>query len=336
MVEVLPELDPELEPEAQIIVRAIPDVGKVAILAVALGIILAVDAIVRALFGTLTGSVGWIPYLGKVVESPIHKIEQKVISFLSGIEQDIDSSLGHAIHQTAKLAEQLLHTLENTALELMLIGALAAGFTASVLLPKLERFVRGVIRTVEEEIQRIERRVIRQGAHITRVTVHNIFPRIKGAEVAIQRVVEHELTPIRQKAKEAERLAVRTEKEVRSLRHRVSNKAILAAVGAAIGTAALDALRCINFGNLFKRHGCNLWKYLEDLIGLGIAALALESVCEFLPLIEAAFGAIIGPMVHLLNEVPLGACEKEPKGWAQLSVSAGPLPPAQTLGPFPG
>jgi hypothetical protein len=319
MVEVLPELEPELEPEAVIIVRAVPEVGKIAILAVALGTILAVDAVVRAFFGTLTGSVGWIPYLGKVVEAPIHKIEQKVVSFLSGIEHDIDGALGHAIHQTAKLAEQLVKTLENTAVELILIGFLAAGFTANVLLPKLERFVRGAIRKVEEEIRRTERHVIKQGAHITRVTVHNIFPRIKGAEVAIQRVVEHELTPIRKTAHEAERIAVRTQKEVRSLRHRVSNKAILAAVGAAIGTVALDALRCVNFGNLFKKRGCGLWNDLESLLGLFADVLIFANVCAILDFLSPFVSDVAAPIVTALTDVGAGLCRG----------TIGPPPPLQ-------
>jgi hypothetical protein len=107
------------------------------------------------------------------------------------------------------------------------------------------------------------------------------------------------------------------------------------AVAVALGALGLGGLSCSNFKNLFSRFGCGLGTLLNDLLGIMIAGLALESVCEFLPLLEDAFGAVAGPLVNVLNDVPLGACEQVPASWAQFNVPAGPLPPAQTLGLLP-
>src|SRR5215472_15560461 len=98
MAEPVVDLAPELGPEVEVTARAAPRIGLVAILCVTLGIILSVEAVVRGFFGTVSGSVGWIPYLGSVIEKPIAKIEQKIVSMLSGLEQDVDKSLAHNIH----------------------------------------------------------------------------------------------------------------------------------------------------------------------------------------------------------------------------------------------
>src|SRR5215475_2668432 len=115
MTEIPELLDPETEVEADLVLKSAPQVGAIAILAVALGMILAVDAVCRAFFGTLTGATGWIPFLGQVVASPIKKIESKVVSFLAGLEHDIDGSLGHHIHNAAVLVNQLWHAMEESA-----------------------------------------------------------------------------------------------------------------------------------------------------------------------------------------------------------------------------
>jgi hypothetical protein len=116
---------------------------------------------------------------------------------------------------------------------------------------------------------------------------------------------------------------------------RISTTTFASVVAVALGTLGLGGLRCNNFRNLLSKFGCGLGTLLNDLLGLMVSLIALEAVCEFLPLIEGAFGLVIGPMVHLLNEVPLGKCEQVPSGWAQMNVPAGPLPPQQNLGTLP-
>lgn len=107
------------------------------------------------------------------------------------------------------------------------------------------------------------------------------------------------------------------------------------AIAVALGTLGLGGLRCSNFKNLLSKFGCGLGTLLNDLLGLMIAGLFLESVCEFLPQFEAAFGAVVGPITELLTNTPLGNCEQVPASWSHLDVAAGPLPPGQTLGTFP-
>jgi hypothetical protein len=116
---------------------------------------------------------------------------------------------------------------------------------------------------------------------------------------------------------------------------RIGATTFASVVAVALGTLGLGGLRCNNFRNLLSKFGCGLGTLLNDLLGLMASLIALEAVCEFLPVIEGAFGLVIGPMVHLLNEVPLGKCEQPDPKWATLSVANGPLPPPQNLGTLP-
>jgi hypothetical protein len=332
VAEPLIELAPELEPVAEASAAGLTQIGAVAIIVVVLGMVLAIDAIVRGFFGTVKGTVGWIPYLGKVIESPIHRIEQKVVSFLSGIAHDLQADVAHHVHVLALDVRRAIHSVEDIVTAVMLLSLLAVAATAHYVIPSIKRLIHIVVKKVEALDHYVTHRITKIERVTKTVFVHQVFPKLRVIEHRVEDLLRHDIREIRAEAKQAERLAIKAEKQVRALNHLVSKKAIAAAVAAALAGAGLEALRCIDFGNLFKKRGCGLWRLLDDLLGLVASTLLLTDVCSFLPLLEAAFGEVAGPLIHLLNEVPLGGCEKPPGIWPQLNVAAGPLPPAQTLG----
>lgn len=308
-VEPLVEVEPELGPEVEVVAKSVPQVGALAIFTVLLGILLAVDAICRAFFGTLTGAVGWIPYAGKVLSTPIDKIKNKVVDFLGRLVHEVETNIASHAHQFARLMEQFVRNLEYMAATFVLLGALVAGFTANVLLPKLERFVHTVIRKIEEEIRRVERITIQQGAHVTRVITHNVYPRIKGAEVSVQHVIEHQIKPLERLAREAEKTAVRAEKNISRLERHMGKKAWLALAVATLGQLAVDALRCTELGNLFKNRGrCNLWKDLGSLLGLFDVLIFLD-VCAILEFLSPFVSDVAAPIVTTLTDIGAGLCK---------------------------
>lgn len=81
--------------------EAVPELGVLTLAIVALGLILLAEALVRGLFGTVNGAVGWIPWVGKVISAPIQTIEQKVISGLGAAEAKVDNAIGQAWHKLA-------------------------------------------------------------------------------------------------------------------------------------------------------------------------------------------------------------------------------------------
>lgn len=81
--------------------EAIPELGILCIAIVALGLVLLAEALVRGLFGTVSGAIGWIPWVGKVITAPIDTIAQKLISLLGAAEAKIDSTIGQSWHKLA-------------------------------------------------------------------------------------------------------------------------------------------------------------------------------------------------------------------------------------------
>jgi hypothetical protein len=195
------------------------------------------------------------------------------------------------------------------AANIVLLGFLATGAFFHYLIHPLTRFVHGAIRKVEEEIRRIERHVIREGAKVTHVVVHEILPRLRGAEVTIRHVVQHLIRPIEQTAHEAEHIANRAEKRVRALERHFGKTAFLAALAGAIGGLAVEALRCSELGNLFKNRGkCNLWKDLGSLLGL-FDILLFANACAIMDFLSPFVSEVAAPIVTALTDIGAGLCK---------------------------
>lgn len=297
MAEPALELAPELGPEVEVAARALPRIGAVAILVVCLGIILAVDAIVRAFFGTLKGAVGWIPYLGDVVQTPIKAIEHKVVSFLSGLEADIDSALAHNIHMTARLLDRLWHDLEFMAANIVLLGALGTAAFFHYVVHRVERWVHGLIRKVEAEIHHLEHSLHGATVVIRKTITHVIMPGIRAATYAVPRYVHRELLRIRRDAQHAEKVATHALRAARKAEGKFASKPFALAVSAALATLGLDWLRCKSNPFHKNKHACNLW---GDLAGLLAGAAAFGLAVDFRDIVKAAV-AIEGDVAGALG-----------------------------------
>lgn len=336
MAEPLIELEPELGPEVEVAARAAPRVGVVAILAVTLGIILSVEAVVRGFFGTVSGAVGWIPYLGSVVEQPIKKIEQKIVSMLSGLEQDIDKALAHNIHVTAALLDKLWHSLELMAANIVLLGALGTAAFFHYIVHPLERWIHGKVREIENEIKSITHAILHEAAKIEHAIEHWLNPRIKAAIVAVPKYIHRDLLKLRKDVNKAQKTATQALTEVESIPFPEGVTTWAAAVAVALPALGLDWLNCKS--NPFNRNpnACNLWSVLKDLLGLLGDLAAFSAMCEIIPFMLGTFETIATPIVQGITELTRRLCPPFPRSWAQLNVAPGPITPTrQTLGPIP-
>lgn len=81
-----------------------------------LGMAYAADGIVRALFGSLAGKVGWIPWAGKVIQAPIHTIVRKLTGYLGRIEAALEKRIAATFNDLAKLIVGLSVDIYDTAL----------------------------------------------------------------------------------------------------------------------------------------------------------------------------------------------------------------------------
>src|SRR5438309_662659 len=80
------------------------------------GMLNALDAFVRAVFGTAAGAVGWIPYLGRVLSSPVHGIEHKISSILGRWVSYFETQAGIRWHGLGQVVSQLAADVEAAAL----------------------------------------------------------------------------------------------------------------------------------------------------------------------------------------------------------------------------
>jgi len=312
----------ELAPEAEVTVEALPNVLAIAVLAFCLGFILAVDAVVRGLFGSVSGAVGWIPFAGKVITSPVHKIEQKVVSFIGGLAGDVEASLGHNIHVAARLFHKLIGEFERLAVEIMILGALAAVGASHLVVQKLIRPLEHLIRKVEHELAHVTRTVVHSVTVVHKTIDHNIFPRVKIITEALPKFIHRDLLAIRSEARSAERVAhvaLRKAEEFKLPKHA---KTWAEAVALALPALGLEWLRCKD--NPFNRNpkACSLWGDLSNLLGLLGDLVLFSSLCELIPQMESLFSLVAEPFIGAMNEAAEVVCHAS-------AHAAPPLPEKQ-------
>jgi len=320
MAEPVVDLAPELGPEVEVTARAAPRIGLVAILCVTLGIILSVEAVVRGFFGTVSGSVGWIPYLGSVIEKPIAKIEQKIVSMLSGLEQDVDKSLAHNIHVAAALLDKLWHSLEYMAASIVLLGALGAAATFHYLIHPLERYVRVAIKRVEAFVIHPIRELQRALEAIKHEIRHVVEPSIKTVIRAVPRYIHKDLLALHKDIARAQKTATQALNEVEAIPFPEGVATWPAAVAAALPALGLDWLRCES--NPFKNNpaACTLWNTFKDLLGLLGGLFAFTVFCDFWGTVEPFIGEILAPVIALASTFANGACSQRPNSWESYNI----------------
>lgn len=277
----------EIAPAAPAIAELLAPLGMLCVLIVVYGMVLGVDAIARGFFGTVAGAVGWIPYLGKLIESPIHKIEQKIVSFLAGLEQHIDSAIGHSWHSLASVATHLWHTLERESMIAWQALKFLSGVPTLHELLHAEKWLRRSVRVAEAEATHALRRAIRGEERALRSVAHGVYPRLRAVEHEITRTIPREIRSARALAREAEDGVARLWKRVKTLEQAIGSSAIAAAVTAVLAAVGLDWLGCRDGASRVGRSGCNLWDDLGALLGVAFIAAEIASLDELIGVAQA-------------------------------------------------
>lgn len=306
---------------------------------VALGLAALLTLLTLALVKFLSAA----PVIGGWIADKAQAAENAISNALGRAFQGIDSFIGGCIHHLARFMDRVWHTIAATPhllLQLAETIARISGVAAAArsLAHTLEREFHGIehgVRDLRKTFHGIDRLVKRLERDLTKGIGHDLRLELRSTEKSLARVETQVIPEIRSIANTAEN-------DVTALRKWIADHALIAGTTALVGAVAwalsqlgLGGLRCPSFTRLLGKYGCGLGSLLDGLLGLVISALALENVCSLLPVLETAFGDVVGPIIHLLTEVPLGSCEQPPSGWARLNVAAGPLPPAQTLGTLP-
>lgn len=318
---------------------AIVDLAPLAAVFFVVGMILLIRAFVNGLFSPFTG----LPYIGGYIRSGLDAVVHALNSALGAAVRTAQRLVGASWHLTSRLTDWLWGEIKKHANLIAYIAPLLA----SVLLAlrgikylahhaaSLVHSVPARFKAVAHEVEHLLHRVKVIEHDLANGIGNDVLPRIKSLDKELNKIRTGTIPAI--EAADAQAASA-----ISNLYDWAKGKASLVGVGtfafavaAVIGQEAFSLLRCSEFGGLWNKWRCGLWNLLDGLLGLVISALALENICTVLPILETAFGDVVGPVTHLLTEVPLGGCETPPKAWPQLVVAAGPRPPAQTLGAFP-
>ena len=278
-------------------------------------------------------------YFAGTAESIIHAVNAAAGRAVSGLFKLVGASW----HQLARYTDWLWREIQSHANVIAaLAGPVGLLWTAYSGIRALVHRLTATsvhsdarLKAVTRELDRLERREKVLQHDLAKGIGEDVLPRLKSLDREIAKIRTETIPAI-------EAADAQAESAISNLYEWAKGKASLLGVGtfafavaAVLDSLGLGSIRCSSLGNMFNKRGCGLWNLLDDLLGVVVSALALEHVCDFLGILEDAFGAVVGPLTHLLTEVPLGSCEIPPDSWAQLSVSRGTLPPQQSLGTLP-
>lgn len=90
---------------------AIGELGALVALLVALGLVFIAYLLVKALFGVANKVVGWVPWVGKKVQAPLHTIEKRLVNGLSaavtGLEEGVAATWHVLAHTIAWMGHEI-------------------------------------------------------------------------------------------------------------------------------------------------------------------------------------------------------------------------------------
>lgn len=292
---------PELIPEEVTAAEAVPWLGALCALIAAYGIIVVVDAFTRGLFGTIKGSVGWIPFAGKVLKFPVEKIEHKITTNLGRAALAVQDQIGHAWHKLARLIRHLGDEVTNLAWDSMLVGAALVEIARKAVshkgLGKVVRPMKGATADLQKLTRgaRVEIRELRQ---LLRKTVPG---RIKVIEHTVRTIIRPQIRIIRQTEhatlrdlRNAWRWIIRHPKSVAST-------SFIAAVAFAVQRLGMNWTRCRNWKRI-GREVCRLpTSDVTNFLGLLAGGLALANYRELIREMQAIERAAADEVIDLLH-----------------------------------
>lgn len=276
--------------------EAIPPTGPVALPALAalfalcalifaIGMIKLVDAVSRALFGTISGAVGWIPYAGRLVSHNLHKIEQKISHMLGTAERKLDGYVALTWHTLAHVVTWMGQEIKGAAETSWHLAQQAKAFVHR---GEMHRAIRGStapLKARQSTLRRDQHNLASEQRALHKSVAEGVYPRLKVAENATTRTIPRSVANARAEAKAAENAAIASYKYIVRHRRSVIAGAFTGAVAWALTRLGGGWIRCANWRKIGKAV-CRLPSPVVDAL---IAALLAELVlANFRQLVEFA------------------------------------------------
>lgn len=240
----------------------------------------AVSAVARAFFGTVSGAVGWVPFVGKIVSHKIEDIEHKIVSIIGGYGHHFENQFFTRWHSLAAMLRQWAAQIEDTSVTVWHVGRAVAKLTGELALGntkglhaylhRLEKYINGVIAARLAHVGKI-------AGHAAPASVTRAVGALAGE---LDHVIEWDLPKLRARTRRVEDSLDRLWKRVKGLDKVVVDTAVVGAVAVALARLGLGWLRCTSVKNLGKKIGCGGFAALDDLLFGAVTALAVTDICE--------------------------------------------------------
>lgn len=275
---------------------------------VAIGVIAAVVELVRALFGTVDGIVGWIPYANRVIQKPLHAIEHKVVNGMLQVEHHLDARVADYWHNFANVYASIGHEIYGLAVaDAQFYYAIFHKYALPVLAPRVHYAERAAARAqAQADRAHAKAQATAQAqAHAQRYAIphainagtlplerelHGIEAGVRTwerwAEHAIDTTIPHDIAAVRERAQSLENGAINTFRWIRTHPASLATAAFAGAVAVALRRLGLGWLRCGNVKGVGKAL-CGLSRDLiESLLADAIDAFLITNLCDFIMLLS--------------------------------------------------
>jgi hypothetical protein len=242
--------------------------------------------ICRAFFGTVEGVVGWVPYLGRLLEQPIHRIEQRVSHLIGGAVKPIDRHIATHWHSLAQVIRSIPSQLLDDA---ALLFGLAAALVVLPSISLVKYLIRVATAPLRSAVRELEHDVVslRSGARALRNFVrHSVWARLL-ALAALVSGIAHELPHLRARERALEQEIAKLRDWVRHRKISLTTGAFLGAFVWALTKLGLRWIRCSNVRKVGNRLCHMSPSLLDELLGI---ALAAELVIDPEAVARAALG----------------------------------------------
>jgi hypothetical protein len=264
----------EIAPAAPLIVDALPPLIILSGLIVALGLVMLIDAFVRALFGAVASLFAHIPVLGGLTAAAIHQAEQSISNALGNGISGIEHRIAHQFHSLAGVLLHFWHTLERSAVNVYDIAKLVAGAATFPDINALQKRLTGLVHSAEHSAEVAIAHALHAAKVFSKSVAQGVYPRLRSLEHEVTKTIPKEIKSVRSLAKEAEAEAARAWNLVKTQPWAIGTTAFAGAVAIALSTLGLDWIKCRSANSFFKKAGCGFWKLLEDALAV-LATLAL-------------------------------------------------------------
>jgi hypothetical protein len=252
-----------------------------------LGLIACVAAFVRALFGTVGGVVGWIPYLNRVVQAPLHSIERKITGALGDAERAVDSRMGAALHQLARMVDWIGREFRAHANLLWMLSTMFLGTATTSLLHAGLSLLHLRIKSATHAANLAIHRILTLEKQLRHSIATTVYPRLGRLEREITHTIPREFKGIRARTKTIEGELSNLWDLLRKNEAALAATAFAGAVALALARMDLGWLRCRNTRNVGKALcGVNSSE-LDGLLGLLVGGAALLEFRELVKLAQA-------------------------------------------------